>query len=45
VQNGTATGVEIADGTVITADKFIVSSLDPEQTFMKLIGKENMDLT
>ena len=43
VQNGTATGVEMADGTVITADKFIVSSLDPEQTFMKLIGKENMD--
>ena len=43
VQNGTATGVEMADGTVITADKFIVSSLDPEQTFMKLIGKENID--
>ncbi|MFC1823096.1 phytoene desaturase family protein [Thermodesulfobacteriota bacterium] len=43
VQNGTATGVELEDGTVFEADKFVASSLDPEQTFIKLIGEENLD--
>jgi len=43
VQNGEAKGVEMDDGTIIEADKFVASSLDPEQTFLKLIGEEHLD--
>ena len=43
LQNGEATGVELEDGTVIEADKFVASSIDPEQTFLKLIGEEHLD--
>jgi len=43
VQNGEATGVELEDGTIIEADKFVASSIDPEQTFLKLIGEEHLD--
>lgn len=43
LKNGEATGVELADGEIIEADRFIVSSLDPEQTFINLIGEENLD--
>jgi phytoene dehydrogenase-like protein len=43
IENGSATGVELEDGTVIEADKFIASSLDPEQTFLKLVGEEHID--
>jgi phytoene dehydrogenase-like protein len=43
MQNGAATGVELDDGTLIEADKFIASSLDPEQTFLNLVGEEHLD--
>jgi phytoene dehydrogenase-like protein len=43
LKNGEATGVELLDGEIIEADKFIVSSLDPEQTWLKLIGEEHID--
>jgi len=38
VENQKATGVELIDGTVIHAAKAVVSSLDPHQTFLQLIG-------
>ena len=40
VENGAATGVELEDGTVYTAKKFVASSLDPYQTFLKYVGEE-----
>lgn len=43
VENGVATGVERADGTVFRADKAVVSTIDPHQTFLKLVGEENLD--
>ena len=41
-EDGTAKGVELEDGTVIRA-KGVVSSLDPYQTFFKLVGEENLE--
>lgn len=43
VENGTATGVELQDGTVYKATKAVVSSIDPHQTFLKYVGRENLD--
>jgi phytoene dehydrogenase-like protein len=42
VEDGTATGVEMEDGTVHKA-KFVASSLDPYQTFLTLVGEEHLD--
>ena len=41
VENGTATGVEIEDGTVYKA-KVVVSTIDPVQTFINLVGENNL---
>jgi phytoene dehydrogenase-like protein len=41
VKNGVATGVELIDGTIVEANKAIISTLDPIQTFLKYTGKEN----
>lgn len=43
VDNNAATGVELDDGTVIQADKGVVSTIDPHQTFLKLVAEENLD--
>jgi len=43
VEGGRATGVELADGRVYTANKFVASSLDPYQTFLKYVGENNLD--
>jgi len=43
IENNTATGLEMEDGTVIKADKAIVSTIDPQQTFLKLVGEENLE--
>ena len=43
VENGTATGVELEDGTIHEAAKAVVSSIDPHQTFLKYVGEENLD--
>ncbi|MBI4333791.1 MAG: NAD(P)/FAD-dependent oxidoreductase [Chloroflexi bacterium] len=43
VENGAATGVEMVDGSVVKARKAVVSTLDPHQTFLKLVGKQNLD--
>jgi phytoene dehydrogenase-like protein len=43
VDNGEARGVELEDGTLYTAKKFVASSLDPYQTFFRLVGKEHLE--
>ena len=43
VDNNTATGVELDDGTIIEADKGVVSTIDPHQTFLKLVGEDKLD--
>jgi len=42
VKNGVAEGVELNDGTLIKANKAIISTIDPIQTFIKYVGKENL---
>ena len=43
VERGQATAVVLEDGTVIKARKFIASNVNPVETFIKLVGKENLD--
>jgi phytoene dehydrogenase-like protein len=43
VNNGRACGVETEAGDVMEANKAVLSTLDPEQTFLKFIGDENLD--
>jgi len=43
VEDGEAKGVELEDGTVIRAGKFVCSSINPHQTFFDLIGGERLD--
>jgi len=43
LENNTATGVELQDGTVYRARKFVASSLDPYQTFFKYVGESNLE--
>ncbi|MBI4317703.1 MAG: NAD(P)/FAD-dependent oxidoreductase [Chloroflexi bacterium] len=40
VDGGSARGIELTDGTVIEANRAVVSSLDPHQTFLKLVGEK-----
>jgi len=37
-----ATGVTLQDGRVIEADKCVISNADPKQTFIDLVGMENL---
>lgn len=43
VKDGVATGVELDDGTSIKARKAIISTIDPVQTFIKYVGKGNLE--
>jgi phytoene dehydrogenase-like protein len=43
IENGEAKGVELDDGTIIKANKFVCSSLNPHQTFYDYIGKQHLD--
>ncbi len=43
VENGRAKGVETEDGYYYEAKKFIVSSLNPHQTFLDLVGEEHLE--
>ena len=43
VENGTAKGVELEDGTRYMANKAVVSTIDLHQTFLKYVGTENLD--
>jgi phytoene dehydrogenase-like protein len=42
VDNGVARGIEFEDGTTIEAEKAIVSTIDPHQTFLKYIGEDRL---
>lgn len=43
IKDGMATGIELSDGTIIEADKAVISTLDPIQTFIKYTGKEHLE--
>lgn len=43
VKDGTAVGVEREDGTVFEVNKAVISTLDQEQTFLKLVGPQHLD--
>lgn len=38
---GKASGIELADGTVLTAKRFLASGLNPHQTFLKLLAPDS----
>jgi len=42
VENNTAKGVELEDGTQIMADKAVVSTIDTHQTFLKYVGEDKL---
>jgi phytoene dehydrogenase-like protein len=42
VENGRASGVELESGTLYEAEKAVVSSIDPHQTFLELVGEDNL---
>ncbi|GAA0995775.1 NAD(P)/FAD-dependent oxidoreductase [Acrocarpospora macrocephala] len=42
VEGNRATGVELADGTVIKARQFVASTIDVYQTFEKMVGREQL---
>ena len=43
VEDGAARGVELEDGTVIHASMAVASTVDPHQTFLKLVGEKHLD--
>ena len=43
LENGRAKGVETEDGYYYEAKKFVVSTLNPQQTFLELVGEGNLD--
>ena len=43
IEEGAAKGVELEDGRVFEASKAVVSTIDTHQTFLKLVGEENLD--
>jgi phytoene dehydrogenase-like protein len=43
IEGDRAVGVELEDGTVYRASKFVASSLDPHQTFMEYVGEQHLD--
>jgi len=45
VENGRATGIEIANGRTVRARQFVASTLDVHQTFEKLIGRDQLSAT
>lgn len=42
MENGAARGVELEDGTIYEAEKAVVSSIDPHQTFLQLVGEQHL---
>jgi phytoene dehydrogenase-like protein len=42
LDNGKATGVEFKDGSRMEAERAVLSSLDPSQTFLQLVGRDNL---
>lgn len=43
IDDGCAKGVELHDGTMVEANKAVISTIDTEQTFLKLVGEDNLD--
>ena len=43
VRDGVAHGIRLEDGTEITASRGVVSALEPRQTFLKLVGADNLE--
>jgi phytoene dehydrogenase-like protein len=43
VKDGTAQGVYLDDDRYIKAKKAVISGIDPAQTYLKLVGKDNLD--
>jgi phytoene dehydrogenase-like protein len=43
IDKGRAVAVVLEDGTVIKARKFVASNVNPVETFIKLVGRENLD--
>src|SRR5919205_1791134 len=43
VEDGRAVGVVLADGTEVRATKFIASNVNPQETFLRLVGQEQLD--
>ena len=42
IENGKATGIELADGRTVRARQFVASTLDVHQTFESLVGREQL---
>ncbi len=45
IENGKATGIELADGRTVRAKQFVASTLDVHQTFETLVGREQLPAT
>ena len=43
IENGTATGIRLTDGSQVRARKLVVSTLNPHQLCFDLIGREYLD--
>ncbi|UCG83675.1 MAG: NAD(P)/FAD-dependent oxidoreductase [Dehalococcoidia bacterium] len=43
IENGSATGIRLTDGTEVRARKLVVSTLSPQQLCFDLIGREYLD--
>ena len=42
IEDGKATGIELADGRTVRAHQFVASTLDVHQTFESLVGREQL---
>jgi phytoene dehydrogenase-like protein len=42
LSDGRATGVEKEDGTIFEAEKALISTIDQQQTFLKLVGEDKL---
>jgi phytoene dehydrogenase-like protein len=43
VEGNRATGIEMTNGKILEAGKAVISTLDPHQTFLKLVGEDNLE--
>ena len=43
VEDGTAKGVEMENGNIIWAEKAVISTIDVRQTFLNLVGSDNLN--
>jgi beta-carotene ketolase (CrtO type) len=43
IENGAATGIQLADGSRVAARKLVISTLNPWQLCFDLIGREHLD--